>query len=73
MNKFQTLSGTKVKIDFTNHGTINYRKYGSVVATVDFQCMEIEGVPGLVYINFVPSGKRKEISIAVHQDSLQVI
>lgn len=71
MNKFSNTSGAKVKVDFTQ--SIGQTKHGIVEATIDFQCRMIENVPGLVYVKFVPKGKRKEVSIAIHQDYIKLI
>lgn len=70
MNKFANATGQKVTVDFSKQSIINYHVYGETSCVIDFQCCEIADVPGLVYVNFVPKGKRAIRSIAVHQDSI---
>jgi len=61
-------SGTKVQV------TSHYEdKFVGVVGTVDFQCAPTLGVEGLIYINWVPKGKRKEVSKAFHSSHLTVV
>lgn len=73
MNRFDDMQGKKVTVDFSNDNVINYRSWGKLIAEIDFQCCEMLGCPGLVYIKFVPKGKRAMRCGAVHQDRLTLI
>lgn len=73
MNKFTSHNGAAVQVEFAQCSDITLRAYGVQVCTVEFQCLETCGVPGLVYVQFTPKGKRKTRSIAVHQDSVTLI
>lgn len=66
-------NGLTVKLNVANANILNYRQFDGIIATVDFQCREILGVAGLVYVNFIPKGKRKMHSIALHADQLEII
>lgn len=72
-NLFTGKSGNSVSVDFTNSSCINDREYGKVMAKVEFQNQATCNVAGLVYVSFVPKGKRKVRTIAVNQDRLSLI
>lgn len=63
--------GQKVKFNGKTNDIEN-QKYAGLVGMVDFQCIEILGVPGLVYVHIKAPGQRKMRSISVHQDSLEL-
>ena len=73
MNKYSNMSGAKCAVDMTKSNIINEHAYGVINGYIDFQNVATLNVPGIVYVNFVPKGKRKERSVAVHQDRIELI
>lgn len=65
-------SGQKVRFDGRTN-IINDRVYAGLVGTVDFQCCELMGVPGLVYVNFRLPKQRRDRCICVHHETLKVV
>lgn len=60
--------GTKVRVlkDFIIENI-------GVEGVVDFQCSPNAGLEGLVYVNWMPKGKRKVISKAFSRTQLEII
>ena len=66
-------NGQQVKLHLANVSCINNRVYDGITATVDFQCRTVEGIQGLVYVQFLRKGKRKMTTLCLHTDSLELI
>lgn len=73
MNLYANAQGKPCTVDFSKDMVINNHAYGVQQCTIEFQCIEIAGVPGLVYVQFTPKGKRKPRSIAIHQDHINLL
>lgn len=67
-DKFQP--GERVIFDGRTN-ILNDKVYAGMTGTVDFECIEVAGVRGLVYVNFMLKGKRRPRCVALHHESLQ--
>jgi hypothetical protein len=66
-----TLStGTKVILNTANDSFVTDRAYNGLSATVEFQMPSLADVEGLVYVSFIPTGKRKPVTKAFNILSL---
>jgi hypothetical protein len=73
MPLFLQHSGEKCIVDFSDSNSINEKAYGIQECIIDFQCITICDIPGLVYVKFTPKGKRKPRSFTVHQERITLL
>ena len=71
MKKFT--SGQKVVLSLDNCNILANRAFHRMQAIVNFQCITIEGVQGLVYVDVMLKGKRKPRSVTCHVDNLTLV
>jgi hypothetical protein len=65
-------SGQKVRFNGKTN-IINDREYTGQVGTVDFQCSSVPGYEWQVYVLIRKPGQRKDRSISVHREALDLV
>ncbi len=67
-----SFNNTPVVIDFSSDFDVSRKKWGKLEGIAEFQCITVEGVPGLVWVKVTPPGKRKPISVSVHHERISL-